>query len=134
MVDTDNYSPFEPITRYIFSTKHYSSEKQEVKYGAFIPPKDNAEISVFRIEKLNNKQIWYLAIHFVLPKRNRPLHGRGDVVVSDIQDSHLQFVPDPNTHPRHANITSWPPIRSEQKLIAAALAMKASLHLYQQDN
>ena len=44
-----NYSGGEKLTRFIFSKRHFSVENKTVKYGAFMPPPNSADLSVFHI-------------------------------------------------------------------------------------
>ena len=48
-----NHLRSEKLTRFIFSKRHFSVEKRIVKYGAFIPPPDSPDLSVFCISALS---------------------------------------------------------------------------------
>jgi len=80
-----NIKNSEKISRYIFSKKHCSVQKEKLKYAAFMPPTSHPnEISVYRISNLKESEIWDIGIKFVAEKSNRQLFGRGDMKVSDI--------------------------------------------------
>ncbi len=120
----------EIIARYITSKHWFSRKKNIVKPRAFMPP-PNLELSVFRIENLSDPEIWKIGFKQVINKMKQPkiLRGRADIQAINILEANLQIDPD-NTPPRHANITSWPDQKEEQKSIAQELAAKASLNLY----
>ena len=129
-MDWTNFTHKEPITRFIFSKSHYSSEKGKVKYGAFVPPQPNPKISVFRIRRLSQLQIWSIAEKQISPSRPSSLKARGDLAVKNVFELNLDFIPDTETHHRHANISGWPDSRDEVVQLAGELAHRALLHLF----
>ena len=52
-----NYSGGEKLTRFIFSKRHFSVENKTVKYGAFVPPPNSADLSVFHISSLSESEV-----------------------------------------------------------------------------
>lgn len=100
------------------------TESKEVKYPAFIPPK-NLKLSIFRTSNLNEQEIWILAVEKVEPSRG-PVIGRGELTVSAIAEEKLQVSTDEDPNSRHADVVGWPVDRDARVTIAKALAAKAS--------
>ena len=120
----------ETLSRFIKSGSHYSKEKREVKYGAFIPTK-KGQTSVFRTSGLTEGGIWLLGRDQVgssLASGHR-MHGRGDIRAREIRPTGLRAEPEVSTHPRHANILGWPSEKPQQLVLAGQLALNATLHL-----
>jgi len=84
-------------------------------------------ISTFRISGLSNNKIWEIGEN-VGKSSQRTLHGRADVVALQVQKQGLFIDPDNNPE-YHANITKWPPEKSERLSIAQELAAVANLEL-----
>jgi len=122
----DKVPPLEPITRYIFSERHYAKTTGRVKYPAFWP-KDGVT-SIFRIGSFTSEQIWNIG-YYVAKESSRTLRARGDLVASNVFDEGLGIESDTRKHPLHANIIGWPSLRAKIKLLATKLADKAQLHL-----
>lgn len=112
----------ETLARYIYTKNHYRSSDQTVKYGAFVPPKNNRQLSVFRISSLSENEIWIIGENL----RSLSLLGRADVQASYVFQIELSIDPD-NTPQHHANIIGWPSQDSEIKLKAIELADNAQL-------
>jgi hypothetical protein len=117
--------PEEPITRYVFSSSHFSAQNCRVKHNAFMP--SSGETSVFRTIDLAEPDIWAIG-QTVSKDRNQQLHARGDLLVNDAVSVSLRVEPS-EPPPRHANITGWPQEKDQVKLKAMELAEKATLHL-----
>ena len=98
-----NHSRSEKLTRFIFSKRHFSVEKKIVKYGAFIPPPDSPDLSVFCISALSEKEVWEIGWRNVETEKRR-LKARADLFVSNVYENNLEVVPDPQPHELHANI------------------------------
>lgn len=124
---TDIVQQSEPIARFICSSSWYSKENSRVKSPAFMPHPDTLDLSVFRIQGLDNDEALEIGeAHVARP--DRTLHGFAKVLASTIYDQKLRLHPD-NTPPRHADVTGWPISKSEQKLIAQQIAANAHLNL-----
>jgi hypothetical protein len=81
----------------------------------------NGEVSVFRIDGLNDNQIWNIGSQVAL-KTKRNLHARGDIPVHTVRVIGLDVVI-AEPPPRHANIVGWPENdKPRHKLIALQLA------------
>ena len=118
--------PKDPLARFIFSSGHFSREKQRVKHNAFMPAADG-KTSVFRTKGLKEEETWPIGEE-VAEKRKQKLHARGDIVAADVSKVKLHAVPT-ETPPRHANIEDWPAEKSAQILVAIDLADAAKLFL-----
>lgn len=110
----------ETLARYIFSRKYLGPEHP--KAAAFLPPSD-MKLSLFRIDGLSESGVWDIGFA-VGGESHRHLHGRGDLVASQISAHGLQTDPD-NIPERHVNATGWPTDASEQLSIAQELANSA---------
>ena len=121
----------EKLARYIFSARHFSREKLRVKAEAFMPSR--GEVSVFRIDGLDEEAIWEIGNDVAL-KREQTLYARGDTKANDIrniqdEEIRLDIVRD-EPPPRHANIVGWPENdKPRQKVLALQIAATASLVL-----
>lgn len=122
--------PEEFVTRFIYSSRHFSISKGKAKFPAFSPQlvKGKWETSVFRIQGLGESEIENLAAAF---PRSERLKARADLDVQTVIGNGLVVEPTPKHHPRHADIVEWPAEESEQKLIAIELAASAKLKLYE---
>ena len=118
--------PAEPITRYIFSSSHFSPQANRIKHNAFMPPASGGT-SVFRTSGLVETDIWAIG-QGISTQRSQQLHARGDLFSSDVLSVSLAVEPS-EPPPRHANITGWPQEKDLIKLKAMELADKATLRL-----
>lgn len=116
--------PEELLARYIFDKNHYR-QNGTVHYNAFMPNRNN-ETSVFRIEGLDQKNIWDIG-QDVAKLRLKALLGRADIFAKDTSDKNLK-IKSAEPPPRHANII-WFIGKSERKEIAMELAALSKLHL-----
>jgi len=128
-MDWTNFTDKEPITRFIYSKRYFSTEKRTINYAAF-DPRPHSELSVFRIRRLSQLQIWNLAEKYISPLRQQRLKARGDLTISDVLNISLLFHPNTRSHKRHAVIRGWPDSKDEILELSAELADKASLHIY----
>jgi hypothetical protein len=119
--------PAEPITRYIFSSSHFSTQNNRIKHNAFMPLA--GETSVFRTRDLPEAEIWAIG-QGLSTEPTRQLHARGDLLTNDVLSLSLSLAVEPSEPPpRHANITGWPHEKDLVKLSAMELAGKAKLRL-----
>jgi hypothetical protein len=110
------------VSRFLRSSNLYSSDKNEVKYRAFLP-RDN-KISVYNTTGLNDSEIWQIGASALA---NATIRGRGDLQVSDVQAIELEIEWD-NSPPLHANIVL--PLDDAGRIsMAQQLAAKATLVL-----
>lgn len=128
-MDWTKFAHNEPITRFIYSKRHFSIEKRTINTAAF-DPKPQSELSVFRTRRLSQLQIWDLAEKYISPLRAPRLKARGDLSISNVLDISLVFNPATESHKRHAVILGWPDSRDETLELAAELADRSLLHLY----
>jgi len=114
----------ENLSRFIFSTKHFSRQPLRVKAEAYMP--SQGQVSVFRVDGLIATQIWEIGDE-IAEKRDRTLYARGDIKAREVGRSGLDILP-AEPPPRHANIVGWPENdKPRQKLIALQLAAVATL-------
>lgn len=120
----------ERLSRFIFCKDHFSTLKNEVKYGAFIPPK-NLELSIYRSNFLSENEIWKIGKNNVTELRadNKKIISRADITTSLVRIKGLDAISKPTPHPLHADIIGWSSDKSLQKLKAQELALLASLSL-----
>ena len=121
-----NYSGNEKFARFIFSKRHFSVANKTVKYGAFMPPPNNADLSVFHISPLSESEVWEIGRRHVETEKRR-LKARADLFASDIYENNLEIIPDTQPHELHANITPFPPDRKERDRLARKLALASEL-------
>ena len=121
-------SPAEKLARYLLDKSKFASTKSRVKANAFAPPPDG-DVSVYRIDALSETEIWEIGQAFVAAVLDKPLRARADLSASDVFQAGLLVEAAPNPHPRHANITDWPPSKDKQLQIAAELAEASILVL-----
>ena len=99
-----------------------------MKSGAYLPA-PNGETSVYRTSDVPEEEIWNIGREAVAKPRDGSLYARGDVPVAAIVKTGLKVVPDTGPHPRHANITGWPPEKDKQKMLAVEIADASELML-----
>ena len=121
-----NVPPDEKLTRFIFSKSHFSIVNKTVKFKAFIPPSNSADISVYRIASLSDSEVWAIGRKYV-EIGGRRLKARADFLAEQVYGNHLEVIPDAQPHARHANITPFPADRRTRDRIARKLALASKL-------
>lgn len=116
------------LSRFIFSKRHFSIENSTVKYGAFIPPPNSADLSVFSVSSLTNSEIWEIGRKYV-QTNERKLKARADLLVEKVYAVNLKVIPDTQPHELHANITSCPLDKRERTALARKLAVVSRLEI-----
>ena len=124
----ERISPSESVTRFITQKNYYRPSDSTVRHNAFMPNRDG-EISVYRIINLDDVKIFAIGRQFVASVINKPLKGRADIEVSKTLKRDLRVEPNPDPHPRHANIVDWPEDKLKHRYIALELAAEAELKL-----
>ena len=114
----------EPLSRFIYQSNHFNANTKKINSSAFLPP-PNRELSVFRIFRLGDSEIWEIGNTI----RAKPTKARADVVAGKIQQAGLTVIPETSAHVRHANIVGWPETKHEQKVFAIKLSQAATLKL-----
>ena len=136
-------SPGEKLTRFIRYGSHFSIVANRVRPDAFLPHKNEADISVFRISGLNDSQelskneIWEIGREHVQTEE-RPIKARADLLASNVYDSNLEVIPDEPPE-RHANIRSLPvdnspANRKTRRALATKLANLSKLVIPPEEN
>lgn len=118
--------PHETLARFLIQSNQFSRER--VKYNAFLPHPDRLDLSVFRIEELEDEEIWDIGEKHVANPRGKQLYGAGKIAASSFQKHRLDVVSN-EPPPRHADILNWPQAKEAQKAIALELASEAILAL-----
>lgn len=116
------------LSRFIFSKRHFSIENKTVKYGAFLPPPNSADLSVFIVSTLTNEEIWMIGREYVQTDL-RTLKARAELQAEYIYDSNLTVVLDTQPHELHANITPFPLDKKERTALARRLAVVSRLEI-----
>jgi hypothetical protein len=88
-------------------------------------PEPDRTVSVVSIGGLSAAIIWEIGDRKVAAPSNRTVRARADLASRDVH-AHLTIDAD-NNPPRHRTITGWPPVDSEQQLLALELANAARL-------
>lgn len=119
----------ERISRFLFTKRHYSTQKNLVKPEAFVPH-PHIELSVSCTHDLNEEDVWALGTTAMLARSdNRNLHGRGDLLAGHVYAQKLTLDRDDDP-PKHANILGWPEEGGDAQLMKATeLASQATLLL-----
>lgn len=115
----------ELVSRYIKTKSHIKTSTNSIKHGAFMPPKDRQDLSVFRILGLTENDIWSLA------DKNIPFKviARANLKVNDIENINFLKVKEDEPPERHANIINFPIEREDIIEIAKELAICSNLVL-----
>lgn len=118
----------ELLSRFLTSERsHFNRTKGVVKKNAYMPARDG-ETSTFRTEGLAAPQIWAIGDKFIAASTGKPVLGRGETTVADVNAVGLTVNPD-NDPPRHAGIRGWPEEKHEKMVLAQEHAKVATLRL-----
>ena len=115
----------EKLARFIFSKKHFASEKNIVKYGAFIPDSNSEDLSVFHISGLSESEVWCIGRRHV--QGTRRLKARADFCAKFVYENNLKVILDRVGHERHANVTPIPLDKRARDRFARKLALASQL-------
>lgn len=113
----------EVISRFYFNKKDFRADNT-VRHHAFMPPPKHGRMSVFRINGLDDQEVWEFGRLYVVPERGL-IVGRGDLDASKVYDFGLTINPTELPHPRHANIEGWELNTEKDRLKALKLAAAA---------
>ena len=116
----------EELARFLCHRREFNAESGRVKPRAFLPP--NGATSVFMVVGLAANEIWNMGQTHVARPPDRCIRGCAFIMMKDVRECGLELDPD-NDPPRHANIVGWPPEKSERKLRAMDLSVRATLRL-----
>ena len=118
----------ESLGRFLTQKNHFSRNRDEVKFNAFVPP-SNLRLSVYRVEGLNLDKIWGIGQKVVdtIPEP-RTLYGVADIKARVVERESLKIIPD-KLPCRHADIINWPSEDARQLSIAQKLAAESRLIL-----
>ena len=113
----------EKLARFVVVESYIRRSKNTPRPQVFLPYK-HVELSVIRHLDLSEAELWEIGQTDVADKLGKPLHGRADILASDVRAERLDVKP--SEPPRnHANIIGWPPERAAQMSYAQVLASKA---------
>jgi len=123
-------SPGEKLTRFIRYGSHFSDVTNRVRPDAFLPHKNEVDISVFRISEITENEVWKIGQEYVHTE-DRPIKARADLLASNVYDSNLEVIP-AEPPQRHTNITplpvdNSPTNRKARRSLAAKLATLSKL-------
>lgn len=127
MISPANVPPVgaeELLARYVLQRSHIRTSDLTVKPDAFIPH-PYRDLSVTRHRDATDGEIWNSG-RIVATQTGKILHGRADVLaaVCNAQGLTVNAAPLPD-NPNHADISSWPPDKAAQKMIALEIAASA---------
>ena len=122
---TSEIGDAERISRFARHKTEYSLIADRVYHSLFLPP-SSLRLSVFWSTEIADEDLWRIGDEVVFKGLGRVM-ARGDVIVAAIRDSGLQLEPDPEVHPKHANVVGWPVDKAKRIRIAKTLAGKAKL-------
>ena len=100
-------SPDEKLTRFIRYGDHFSEVTNRVKHHAFLPKKNEVDLSVFRISGLSDTDVWTLGREHAQGE-GKPIKARADLLASNVYENNLKVIADGQGHERHATITPFP--------------------------
>lgn len=117
----------ESLGRYIPSRSYYRPSDNSVKHSAFQPASDN-ELSVYRIDGLQEDEIFAIGRDYVTAPQGKTLLGYAYIFAKHFLALQLTIEATALPHPRHANVKGWP---EKQASLAKAhiLASHAKLKL-----
>ena len=105
----------------------FSVENSRVKVRTFLPSPSVPDISVYRVDDLDEGAIWQIGYDYVAG--SKPVLARGDLRAGIVFDYRLQITPTEEPHPRHANIDGFPTDGLKTRAIALALAEACELRV-----
>ncbi len=91
---------------------------------AFELPDNDLQLSLFRVQGLDESSIWTLGL--VYAAQGRTLYARGQLTVSQATPPPLTIRPD-EPPPRHSVVTGWPLAKNERVSLYQRLAADATL-------
>jgi len=117
----------ECLARFLLNKKYIRKGKMKPHHAAFVPY-SRVELSVSRIDGIEENEIWKLGERVVeMRSDNVRLFGRAELQAFRYrQKEYLDVIKD-EPPPRHAIVKGWPDIKAKQKMIALELAEDARL-------
>ncbi len=127
----------EKLTRFIRYSSHFSVVTNRVRPDAFLPHKNEVNISVFRISEITEDEVWKIGQEYVHTEK-RPVKARADIFASDVYENNLEVIP-VEPPQRHANITplpvdNSPTNRKARRSLATKLATLSKLAIPPEEN
>jgi hypothetical protein len=131
----EEVDPGERITRYLTNPKWFNATTKNISPQAFKPasPKPPVRLvrrtSVYRTLDCIDLEVWMIGDEYVTKRHAHqlPVLGRADIQNQIILTEGLSIVPQPDPHPRHANIENWPESDEQWQAKSLALARNAQL-------
>lgn len=127
MIDPDAVPPVAPdelLARYVLQSNYFRSSDLTVKPDAFVPY-PHRDTSVTRHRDATESEIWDCG-RAVAAETDKTLYGRADVVAADCLAHRLTVIAAPlKGNSNHADISSWPPDKPTQKIVALEIAAAA---------
>lgn len=113
LVELAPINDIERLSRFVAMRDHYQSEKNEIRWRAFLPARNADNLSISRTEGLSEDEIWPFADGVVGAAAERTIIARGDFYRLDVErqgaDGWRLRVRSNEPPPRHALILGWPP-------------------------
>ena len=114
----------EPICRYFLGSRKLNRSAAKRSWL----PDAQGRTSVYRVHGLGHGEIEDIGRVHVAQPRGKVLSGRTECQSVNLTNVGLDIIPDPEPHPRHANVTGWPEDKSEQLDVIAEFAQHLSLY------
>ena len=128
-------SDSERLSRYVTDQKHFSVEKDQVGFRAFLPSPQSDELSITRTQGLAEPDVWTFGASTVAAPSGRAIFARGDFLAPHVRESFVEpwrLSVSPAEPPvRHALILGWPPVGESEirKTLAQQLRARAKLQV-----
>lgn len=123
----------EELTRFVYSSRHYSRQNSRIKWNAFEPR--NSECSVTRLLNLSDNGVWEIG-EAIGNTRKQKMKARADISAKSVRKpiDGLSSKLDVESHPvfdnrNHANIIGWPSETKKIKTAAKSLANRSKAKL-----
>jgi hypothetical protein len=118
----------EEISRFVYSSSHFSRANNRLKQGAF-SPEPHSELSVLHSIGLSSTEIWRYGVLTLgaQPGRSK-IYGRADLAVAKVIAQKLRAIRDDIPFGRHTNVVGWPHSRDpdQQKADIKAICLELS--------
>ena len=128
-------SDLECLSRYITDQGHFNAPKETIHFRAFLPKRQDQDLSIMRTDQLTEAAVWTLGDQEVGEPSGRAISARGDFVAPSVREAVVDpwaLTVEPSEPPvRHALIVGWPPGEEAEirKSLAQQLRAKAKLHV-----
>ena len=85
----------ETLSRFLLDKSAFRPSDGTVKHTAFLPPKANPAVSVYRTTDLLDADIWSIGREFVGVPRQKTILGRAEILARIVRAQDLDVQPEP---------------------------------------